>query len=128
MLEIAKTKIILYHNYRKAGSQQNWGCISISNRKKLTKRRQLTHPYIGCVSTVGNHVACHTYSFWEKMECTSWNHLKFPLHFTLLTLHYFACRSNMNWISQNHVQKMYYWEGEGEDSTIPQVHFSASKD
>lgn len=80
MLEIAKTKIILYHNYRKAGSQQNWGCISINTSKKLTKRRRLTHPYIECVSAVGNHTACHTYSFWEKMECTSWNQLKFPLH------------------------------------------------
>lgn len=39
----------------------------------------------------------------------------------------FLFKSYTNWVSQNPVQKMYYWEGEGQGSPIPRVHFSTSK-
>lgn len=108
-------KLRLYYNIitEKWGANQKWGCISINTGKKLTKRRQLTHLYYRICFYCRESLSLPYIELLRKDRMYFMKPRKIPIPF----------KSNMNWVSQNHVQKMYYWEGEGQGSPIPQVHF-----
>ena len=97
----------------KWGANLKWGCISINTGKKLTKRRQLIYL---------DHRICF---YCQESFSLPYIQLlrKDGMHFMKPKKIPFPFNSDMNWVSQNHMQKMCYWEGEGQGSPVSQVHF-----